>query len=109
VRYSLVQRGLIALVLVLAMAVWFSASAVVPALASQWHLSAGGAAWLTAPVQAGFVLGAIVSAVLVGWRYAFVVLAAGPVTALPAMTTLNRRMRRNPHATAIIATERTSP
>jgi hypothetical protein len=64
VRCSLVQRGLIALVLVLAMAVWFSASAVVPALASQWHLSAGGAAWLTAPVQAGFVLGAIVSAVL---------------------------------------------
>ena len=43
-RCSLVQRGLIALVLVLAMAVWFSASAVVPALASQWHLSAGGAA-----------------------------------------------------------------
>jgi len=64
VRYSLVQRGLIALVLVLALAVWFSASAVVPALASQWHLSAGAAAWLTAPVQAGFVLGAVVSAVL---------------------------------------------
>jgi len=64
VRYSLVQRGLIALVLVLAMAVWFSASAVVPALAGQWHLSAGAAAWLTAPVQAGFVLGAVASAVL---------------------------------------------
>ena len=63
-RHSLVQRGLIALVLVLAMAVWFSASAVVPALASQWHLSAGAAAWLTAPVQAGFVLGAVVSATL---------------------------------------------
>ena len=63
-RHSLVQRGLIALVLVLAMGVWFSASAVVPALASQWHLSAGAAAWLTAPVQAGFVLGAIVSAAL---------------------------------------------
>ena len=63
-RYSLVQRGLIPLVLVLAMAVWFSASAVVPALASQWHLSAGGAAWLTAPVQAGFVVGAIASALL---------------------------------------------
>jgi len=46
------------------MAVWFSASAVVPALASQWHLSAGAAAWLTAPVQAGFVLGAVVSATL---------------------------------------------
>jgi MFS family permease len=64
VRYPLVQRGLIALVLVLAMAVWFSASAVVPALASQWHLSAGAAAWMTAPVQAGFVLGAVGSAVL---------------------------------------------
>jgi acyl dehydratase len=46
------------------MAVWFSASAVVPALASQWHLSDGAAAWMTAPVQAGFVLGAVGSAVL---------------------------------------------
>jgi MFS family permease len=64
VRYPLVQRGLIALVLVLAMTVWFSASAVVPALASQWHLSAGAAAWMTAPVQAGFVLGAVGSAAL---------------------------------------------
>ena len=63
-RNPLVQRGLIALVLVLAMAVWFSASAVVPALAGQWHLSAGAAAWMTAPVQAGFVLGAVGSAVL---------------------------------------------
>jgi MFS family permease len=64
VRHPLVQRGLIALVQVLAMGVWFSASAVVPALTRQWHLSAGDAAWLTAPVQAGFVLGAVGSAVL---------------------------------------------
>jgi MFS family permease len=66
VRNPLVQRGLIALVLVLvlAMAVSFSASAVVPALASQWHLSAGAAAWMTAPVQAGFALGAVGSAAL---------------------------------------------
>ena len=63
-RHSLVQRGLIALVMVLTMGVWFSASAVVPALVTQWHLNAGAAACLTAPVQAGFVLGAIVSAVL---------------------------------------------
>ena len=63
-RHPLVQRGLIALVQVLAMGVWFSASAVVPALTRQWHLSAGAAAWLTAPVQAGFVAGAVVSAVL---------------------------------------------
>lgn len=63
-RYPLVQRGLIALVLVLAMTVWFSASAVVPALAGQWRLSAGATAWMTAPVQAGFVLGAVGSAAL---------------------------------------------
>jgi len=63
-RYPLVQRGLIALVQVLVMGVWFSASAVVPALARQWHMSAGSAAWLTTPVQAGFVAGAIGSAVL---------------------------------------------
>ena len=62
-RHPVVQRGLIALALVLAMAVWFCASAVVPALAGQWHLSAGAAAWLTAPVQAGFVAGAVGSAV----------------------------------------------
>ncbi len=61
-RHPLVQRGLIALVQVLVMGVWFSASAVVPALASQWHLSAGNAAWLTTPVQAGFVAGAVASA-----------------------------------------------
>jgi MFS family permease len=61
-RCPLVQRGLIALVQVLAMGVWFSASAVVPALARQWHMSAGASAWLTTPVQAGFVAGAIGSA-----------------------------------------------
>lgn len=63
-RYPPVQRGLIALVQVLVMGVWFSASAVVPALARQWHMSAGSAAWLTTPVQAGFVAGAVGSAVL---------------------------------------------
>jgi MFS family permease len=63
-RYPLVQRGLIALVQVLVMGVWFSASAVVPALARQWHMSVGSGAWLTTPVQAGFVAGAIGSAVL---------------------------------------------
>ena len=61
-RHPTVQRALIALVQVLAMAVWFSASAVVPALAGQWHMSAAAAAWLTTPVQAGFVAGAVVSA-----------------------------------------------
>jgi peptidoglycan/LPS O-acetylase OafA/YrhL len=62
-RHPLAQRGLIALVQVLVMGVWFSASAVLPAMASQWHMSAGAAAWLTAPVQVGFVAGAVASAV----------------------------------------------
>lgn len=56
--------GLLALAELLAMAVWFSASAVVPALASEWSLSDGGKAWLTMSVQLGFVSGAFVMAVL---------------------------------------------
>lgn len=40
------------------MAVWFSASAVVPALAQEWSLTDAGMAWLTMSVQIGFVVGA---------------------------------------------------
>lgn len=46
----------------LGMAVWFSASAVVPALTVEWHLTASGKAWLTLAVQIGFVFGAFGSA-----------------------------------------------
>ena len=46
------------------MSVWFSASAVVPALAAAWGLGASGQAWLTMSVQLGFVAGTLVSAVL---------------------------------------------
>ena len=46
----------------LAMALWFSASAVVPQLAAEWSLDGGTRAWLTMSVQAGFVAGALVSA-----------------------------------------------
>ena len=45
------------------MAVWFSASAVVPALAAAWSLDESGRAWLTLSVQIGFVTGAFGSAV----------------------------------------------
>ena len=45
------------------MAVWFSASAVVPALAAAWSLDESGRAWLTLSVQIGFVAGAFGSAV----------------------------------------------
>lgn len=50
--------------MVLAMAPWFSASAVAPALAARWALSPSGAAWLTISVQLGFVAGALTSAIL---------------------------------------------
>jgi MFS family permease len=46
------------------MSVWFSASAVVPALAAAWGLRASGQAWLTMSVQLGFVAGALGSALL---------------------------------------------
>ncbi|MDY7528009.1 MFS transporter [Cryobacterium sp. 10C2] len=58
------QRLLIALVQVLAMSAWFSASAVVPALRLEWNISTVDAVWLTASVQLGFVVGAVLSAVL---------------------------------------------
>jgi MFS family permease len=46
----------------LAMGLWFSASAVVPQLTEAWGLSGAGRSWLTMSVQAGFVAGALVSA-----------------------------------------------
>ena len=55
---------LLSLAELLAMSVWFSASAVVPALALAWRLSASGQAWLTMSVQLGFVAGTLASAVL---------------------------------------------
>jgi MFS family permease len=53
---------LLALAELLAMAVWFSASAVVPALTAAWSLDDSGRAWLTMSVQIGFVVGAFGSA-----------------------------------------------
>lgn len=46
------------------MSLWFSGSAVVPALTNEWHLSAGAASWLTLSVQLGFVAGTLLSALL---------------------------------------------
>jgi len=56
--------AVLALAELLAMAPWFSASAVAPALATQWQLGAAGTAGLTVSVQLGFVAGALVSAIL---------------------------------------------
>jgi len=56
--------GRVALAAVLANATWFSATAIVPALRHDWGLSAGGAAWLAVAVQAGFIIGSVVAAVM---------------------------------------------
>ena len=58
------QLVLVAVVQVLAMATWFSASAVVPALRAEWDVGSRGATWLTGAVQLGFVAGALTSATL---------------------------------------------
>ncbi|MGA3246385.1 MAG: MFS transporter [Bacteroidota bacterium] len=52
---------IIALAEFLGMSVWFSASAVIPALTADWHLTGSDQAWLTMSVQAGFVVGALAS------------------------------------------------
>lgn len=64
VQNQYAQLGLIALLLVLGMAMWFSASAVVPTLRESWQIGDVQAVWLTASVQIGFVVGAVTSAVL---------------------------------------------
>jgi len=56
--------SIIAICQVAAMALWFSASAIVPALVAEYALSGFAQAALTSGVQAGFVLGCLVSAFL---------------------------------------------
>lgn len=67
-RYRVNRKGrnvsLLAAAELLAMALWFSASAVVPQLTAEWRLSAAQQSWLTMSVQLGFVAGAVLSAVL---------------------------------------------
>ena len=55
---------MLAIAELLAMAPWFSASAIAPTLARVWQLSPVTTAWLTISVQLGFVAGALVSAIL---------------------------------------------
>jgi MFS family permease len=55
---------LVALAELLAMALWFSASAVVPQLTAAWNLDGSQEAWLTMSVQLGFVVGTLLSGVL---------------------------------------------
>jgi MFS family permease len=55
---------MLSVTLVLAMTTWFSATAVIPQLRSEWSLSTSAGAWLTIAVQLGFVAGALVSSLL---------------------------------------------
>ena len=56
--------ALLAFSQLLALAPWFSASAVAPTLAAHWGLTPQVSAWLTVSVQLGFVMGALLSATL---------------------------------------------
>jgi MFS family permease len=54
----------VAIAELLAMSLWFSATAIIPELTRDWMISSRTAAWLTMSVQLGFVVGALVSAAL---------------------------------------------
>jgi MFS family permease len=74
--------ALLSLAELLGMSLWFSASAVVPALRAEWHLGETAASWLTISVQLGFVFGTLLSAFLnlpdlISVRYVFAVSALG--------------------------------
>jgi MFS family permease len=56
--------ALLAAATLLAMALWFSGSAVVPQLTAEWNLTGGEQSWMTMSVQVGFVVGALLSASL---------------------------------------------
>ena len=56
--------GVLALATLLALALWFSGSAVVPQLTAEWGLSGSEQSWMTMSVQLGFVAGALLSALL---------------------------------------------
>ena len=77
---------LLSLAELLGMSLWFSASAVVPALRDEWNLGDASVSWLTIAVQLGFVFGTLISAFLnlpdiVSVRHLFAISAfAGALT-----------------------------
>jgi MFS family permease len=78
--------ALLSIAELLGMSLWFSASAMVPALRGEWHLSDSAASWLTIAVQLGFVFGTLLSALLnlsdiISGRHLFAIAAvAGALT-----------------------------
>ncbi|HEV7425545.1 MAG TPA: MFS transporter [Thermoanaerobaculia bacterium] len=57
---ALILTGLAEL---LGMSLWFTASAVAPKIAAEWHLTPATTSWLTLAVQLGFVAGTLISAI----------------------------------------------
>ncbi|MCH7820334.1 MAG: MFS transporter, partial [Candidatus Marinimicrobia bacterium] len=55
--------SILAISALLAMGLWFSASAVLPQLTKEWGLNDAQKAWMTMSVQIGFVVGALLSAI----------------------------------------------
>lgn len=58
------QLAILSVAMVLGMTPWFSATVAAPGMIAEWGVSAATAAWLTVAVQAGFVIGTFVSALL---------------------------------------------
>ena len=56
--------SLLALAELMAMSLWLSATSVIPQLIEQWQLSDAQQSWMTMSVQLGFVVGALLSAIL---------------------------------------------
>ena len=63
-RYKWRNLVFLAVAELFAMALWFSASAVVPQLRLEFELSPRVGSWMTMSVQVGFVVGALISALL---------------------------------------------
>ena len=58
------QLAVLSLAELLALSLWFSASAVLPALRREWALGDGGSAGLTIAVQLGFIVGTLGAAIV---------------------------------------------
>jgi MFS family permease len=58
------QLTLLAVAMVLGMSPWFAATVVAPAMVAEWGVGAGTGTWLTIAVQLGFVIGTLLSALL---------------------------------------------
>jgi MFS family permease len=69
---------LLSLAILLGMSLWFSGSAVVPALTKEWRLTESEVSWISIAVQFGFVAGTLISAIfnlsdIISARHLFVV------------------------------------